>query len=134
MKYYTPANFNFGQNFRPSWILTICLSSNRLETYSIVFVTLKNIYLDTKIMKIGQLIGVLSPFLRQPGIGGHLGGHLGFWKMLQGSKTYPPDYDSGASPVLESSEKKSISAKSGYSGLATRLKPLDAGTRLIILT
>ena len=57
------------------------MSSNRLDTYSNVFVTLKNIYLDTKIMKFGQQVGVLSPFLHQTGIGGHLGGHLGFLEL-----------------------------------------------------
>ena len=43
-------------------------------------------------MKIGQQVGVLSDFKSisaSAGIGGHLGGHVGFWKMLKGSKNLP---------------------------------------------
>ena len=57
------------------------MSSNRLDTYSNVFDTLQNIYLDTKIMKIGQQDGILSPLMHQTGIGSHLGGHLGFLEL-----------------------------------------------------
>ena len=70
-------------------------------------------------MKIGPLVYQLDLLLWKPYFDGHLGGHLEFKKMLNVNSIYQPVSDSGACYSPETNERKTISAKSTYSVLAS---------------
>ena len=64
-----------------NWNITVMYASYVPKSTFIEFRTRKNISNDLKITKFGQMLAEGDPSLRFHGVGGHLGRHLGFWKL-----------------------------------------------------
>ena len=58
--------------------MTLKMVSKCIETARNEPSNLENVYIEPKIIEIGQCDGELGPFQCAAGLGSHFGGHLGF--------------------------------------------------------